>query len=137
MMRIISLIGIAFLACLVSAHAELAPAVYENLKKQAPEELRITITEVVSKRTKGLPFSRTGTWTETVTARVDGVTRSNSGVKPGDVIVIRYNRAVHGNGWAGPAPAPKLEKASTLSAWLKREADQTFALAAHGRSFAR
>src|SRR5690606_26991761 len=80
----------ALVATATLAHAELPPTAYIGQQAKAPEALRIRVTEVDSRRAS---WSGSGfTWKETVKAEVTAVTRSASGLKPGEHIVITYSR---------------------------------------------
>lgn len=63
------------------------------------------------------------------------VVRSKSGTKQGDKIFLRYERLIPEDGWAGPSPAPALEKGKEYPAYLSKSADGTFELGAKGKSF--
>lgn len=123
---------VALAACTASAWAELPPSVYINLQKKAAEVLRIRTDEVVSKPKS---FFDRSSYTETVTATVLEVSRSQSGTKKGDVITIVYQRLVPRNGWVGPAPAPQLRKGEAYDAFLAKGDEGAFSLAARGMSF--
>lgn len=112
--------------------AELPPNVYIELRKKAPEVLRIRTDEVISKPAGILDRSN---WTETVSATVLEVTRSESGVKKGDVISIVYGRQVPKEGWVGPAPAQQLAKGKEYTAFLAKNEGGGFSIAARGMSF--
>lgn len=123
----------ALVSMVGAAHAELPPDVYIEKQAKAPEALRIRVIEVESRRSS---WSGNGfIWKETVRAEVKSVTRTASGVKAGDRIVIRYTRLAPRRGWAGPSPAPQLKKGAEYPAWLEKSDDGTFKLAAQGASF--
>lgn len=122
----------SFLGATGISKAELPPQVYAEQQRKAGEVLMIRADEVNSKA-KGL-FDRSS-YTETVTATVLGVTRSQSGVKKGDVIKIQYQRLVPKAGWVGPGPVPQLRKSGEYTAFLAKGEDGIFSLAAQGKSF--
>lgn len=129
-----AILAASFLGAMGTSKAELPPQVYAEQQRKAGEVLKIRSDEVVSKA-KGF-FDRSS-YTETVTATVLEVSRSQSKVKKGDVITIRYERLVPKAGWVGPSPAPKLEKGGQYTAYLGKGEDGTFSLSAQGMSFAK
>jgi len=128
-----AVLAVSFLATGISK-AELPPQVYVEQQRKAGEVLKIRADEVLSKA-KGW-FDRSS-YTETVTATVLGVSRSQSGVKKSDVITIRYQRSVPKAGWVGPSPAPKLDKGTEYTAYLAKDESGIFSLSAQGMSFSK
>ena len=116
------------------AKAELPPQVYVELQQKAGEALKIRVDEVDSKP-KGL-LDRSS-FTETVKATVLEVIRSQSGVKKGDVITIRYQRQAPRNDISGPSPAAQLKAGKEYPAYLAKREDGTFSIGARGMSFSK
>ena len=105
--------------------AEMSPAVYKQMQKNAPEFLEIEVLSVKTRETAD----------ETVVdveSRVSGVTRSKSGLKVGQVIHIHYARRT--KPMPGPGAAPLLEK-KKYPAFLVRAYENSYDLAAGGKSF--
>jgi hypothetical protein len=114
------------------AHAELPPHAYEELKKAAPEAIMLTVLDTKVRTVRDARYERTSVFAQ---ARVDGVTRSKTGLKKGQIITLRTvtEKAIE-PGWAGPAPIPIVQKGQKYLAWLKRSGDAYYA-AARGQSF--
>ena len=117
---------------ILPANAELAPKTYLSLQKAAPEVLQIQIATRKSSRLGFLNF--TSDRKERLEATVLAVTRSKSGLKKGDKIVIIYEHKKL-RGAAGPSPIPKLTKGQKYPAWLKKDAKGHYSPAARGYSF--
>ena len=107
------------------ALAELAPSAYLDLQKKSPEKVTIKVDQV-----KHQGIFRREEW---VKATVTAVTKSESKLKVGDKIEIRYRNETRNI--AGPSPTPKLNKGKTYPAWLKKNAEGHFEPAARGKSF--
>jgi FKBP-type peptidyl-prolyl cis-trans isomerase (trigger factor) len=74
--------------------------------------------------------------TITAEARVETVTRSASGLKPGDAIRISYVHLDHKQPLAGPSEPDVLQKGQSYPAFLaKAGKDETYTIAARGYSF--
>ncbi|RYD29542.1 MAG: hypothetical protein EOP87_18155 [Verrucomicrobiaceae bacterium] len=125
-------VGGAAIAIISPLRAELPPEVYIGLQNKAGEVLEIRADEVDSKP-KG--FLDRSSYTETVKATVTRVTRTLSGVKKGDAITIIYQRMAPGRGWVGASPPPQLKQGREYTAYLAKNGDGTFAIAARGMSF--
>lgn len=129
---------LSLLACLAlvlgfaTTKAELPPSAYEQFQADAPEVFQIEVDEVSSKFPGVFDRSKR---IETVQATVVKVERSKGGTKPGDKITLRYERLIPKTGWAGPSPAPALEKGKEYPAYLSKATDGTFELGAKGKSF--
>lgn len=107
-----------------TAHAELPPAVYDDLKAKSPEVLTI---QAVAVKIEGTAI--------TVSAKVTAVERSGSNLKPGDAIRISYHSVKQT--MPGPSEAAILEKGKSYRAYLsKNETSGDYGLAAKGHSFA-
>ena len=127
------------------AQAELAPAVYKQMQDQAPEVLRILahsvdISEVT--RAYGSPGTKiSGTKITTnvqIRALVEGVGRTATALKSGDIITVRYTVITYEPGPPPPGPhsAPILKPGEKARAFLKKEGD-AYVLAALGESLLR
>ena len=113
------------------ARAELPPQVYEDLKAKAPEVLEVEITRVALNKRDGQNLRDISVFAD---AKVVGVARSNSGVKVGDVISLRYMTfEVIARGFVGPSPIETIEEGKTYRIWFKK-AGRYFYDAARGRS---
>ena len=115
-----------------SLYAEMAPEVYEEMKRNAPEQL---IVKVRSVRTSGGFFSRV----QSVEAKVEiiEVFASETRLSAGDRITIRYE-VVKRNpaGWAGPRSPSLLKRNEETFAFLAWDAElNCYVLAARGASF--
>ena|SRR5258706_10218602 len=120
-------VSVLLVAVLVPvSQAELSPAVYKQMQKNAPEFLEI---EVLSLKTTEAS-EEIGVEVE---ARVRLVTRSKSGLKVGDVIHIGYARRT--KLLAGPGPVPLLEKNNKYPAFLVRRYEKGYEPAAGAKSF--
>lgn len=131
---VLSVILAAMFACAAPAKAELPPEAYAHFQAESPEVLQIRIEQVSSKPVSLFDWSKR---IESVQATVLKVTRSKSGVKTGDRISIRYERLIPKGGWAGPSPAPQLEKGKEYPAYLEKTTDGIYSLAAKGMSFSK
>lgn len=127
----IAILSIAFLPSPVSA--ELPPDVYERMQRDAPEVLKISVKRVFANRKGALDFS--GDRDVTVFAIVVSVTKTASGLKAGDEIVIRYVAKNPDEKMAGPRPIPKLEEKKEYPAWLSKSEAGHYEPAARGFSF--
>ncbi|RBP47654.1 hypothetical protein DES53_101452 [Roseimicrobium gellanilyticum] len=123
---------LVLVANFVTAKAELPPSAYEQFQADAPEVFQIKVDEVSSKFPGVFDRSKR---IETVQATVVKVVRSKSGAKQGEKITLRYERLLPKAGWAGPSPAPALEKGKEYPAYLSKATDGTFELGAKGKSF--
>lgn len=130
--RTLSVALVTLLASVTFAKAELPPDAYRRFQAEATEVLQIKVDQVSSKFVGFLDWSKR---IETVQATVQKVTRSKSGVKAGDKITVRYERLLPKKGWAGPSPAPTLQRGKEYPAYLEKTTDGTFDLGAQGKSF--
>jgi hypothetical protein len=121
---------VAFSAPAPLAHAALPPGSYTALQKEAPEFIEIEVTDTRSTAAEG------ETSTHQVTATVTAVTRSASGLKPGDRIQIHYQTPSTPKPIAGPIQPPVLAKGHKSPAWLRKaENARHYEPAAYGLSF--
>ncbi len=113
------------------ARAELPPQVYKELQAKAPEVLTVEITRVALNKRDGENLRDISVFAD---AKVVGVTRSQSGVKVGDQISLRYMTfEVIAEGWAGPSPIMQVEAGKTYRIWFKKSGNSYYP-AARGRS---
>lgn len=113
------------------ARAELPPQVYEDLKAKAPEVLQVEIMRVAINKRDGQNLRDISVFAD---AKAVGVARSQSGVKVGDVISLRYMTfEVIRMGFVGPGPIARVEKGGSYKVWFKK-AGSYFYPAARGRS---
>ena len=84
------------------AHAEIAPKYYAMGQKSAPEAVTI---QVKSATASVCWFNACDAREVVVTATVKSVERTQSGLKPGQVITIEY-KSVPMDGRSGPRPIP-------------------------------
>lgn len=103
--------------------AELPPSVYDNLKADSPEILRIKVLHV--KDNNGYIQAE---------AKVLNVQISKSEIIENDVITINYERALHPSGWVGPSNAILIEENEEYTAFLNCK-EKKCSLAARGKSF--
>jgi hypothetical protein len=134
---------LVFVALLLAASAallgELAPEVYQEMQRNAPELLQLEVTSVdvdrELRKPRGCPFFEFEVERHvTVDAKVLAVVRSRTGVRPGAVIRIAYTSTRRCSGWNGAGPIPVLAKKARVYAYLAK-AEEGFAPAAWGASF--
>ena len=114
------------------ARAEIPGDAYNKLRIEAAEALMIEVSSV--KENKG----DKGASDVTVEAKVLAAERTKSGLKKGDVVVIRYVNIdlKAAPDFAGPSQTPVLKQGEVYPAFLNRQKDQTtFEPAAYGESF--
>jgi len=128
MKKILLLISILFT---LNLHAELPPYIYENLQKNSPEALTISVSKV---ETSLISMSEKSV---TIIAKIIRVKRSKSKLKRGDTITIVYNTIFwKPRGWVGPSSLPVLEEKQTYKAFLKKGKNNNYYYpAARGKSF--
>jgi hypothetical protein len=122
-----------------AAFAEVAPEVYEEMQRKAPEVLQLEVVDVDVDRELRKPYGCRFFEFEvsrhvTVKAKVLSVVRSRSGVRAGSVIEIEYESLRQCSGWSGPRPIPLLVKKERVRAYLEK-GEGGFAPAAMGASF--
>jgi hypothetical protein len=123
----------------IAIFAELPPSVYEDLQRAAPEALSIQVMDVEVHRSIAKPSACSFLDFEVrrkaiVRARVIGVIRSKSGVRPGDVIAIDYTSVKPCHGVNGPRPIELLKEGDRVSAFLTKSGS-VFVPAARGGTF--
>ena len=115
----------------INVYAELPPYVYENLKKNSPEVLKIKVRDINSSNVTN------NTKETSVKAQILNVRTSSSGLKEGDMITIVYGVAIKRHpGWVGPSPIPLLERGKVYHAFLRKDCEYNYYTpAARGESF--
>jgi hypothetical protein len=120
------------------SQAEIEPKYYRAWQNKAPEVLTIRVGEVRPVVTSEPHRSGDGLLIRTrvdAEATVEKVERSASGLKPGDVIRIRYTATRADPPIAGPRPLPVLKRGETYPAFLLGVSKGLYAPAAKGASF--
>lgn len=126
------------LAASPAARAEIEPKYYRDWQMKAPEALTIVPVSVRPVVTTGRPRSGEGLLIHTsveAEAIVESVTRSASGLKPGDSIRIEYKSTRAEPPAAGPRPIPVLKRGQSYPAFLLGVSKGLYAPAARGASF--
>jgi len=131
--------GIALIfASAAISHAEIEPKYYRAWQDKAPEVLTIRIDAVKPIVTTQPHRSGDGLMIHTrveAEAVVESVTRSASGLKPGDSIRIKYTSTRADPPMTGPRPLPVLKRGETYPAFLLGVSKGLYAPAAKGASF--
>lgn len=96
--------------------AELPPSEYEAMQKAAPELFEIQVVRVEIE-----PGDAPGRQNVIVMALVNGVKRTASGTKEGDLVNIAYTVTAREKGWVGPGEIPVLEDKETTVAYLAKD----------------
>ena len=112
--------------------AELPPYVYKDMQANAPESLVIKVLSVKTKNSDEPQLVRVSV---TVEARVTQVNRTQSGLRAGRLIRIKYDHRRYKEPMAGPSEVPVLKKGQTLPAYLKKNDTADYAPAAGGYTF--
>jgi len=124
---------IALYGALATAHAELPPGAYEELKKNASEVMTVKILKVET------PEGKKGHFLVLLTAEVLGVTHSKSGVEKGQTIRIgsyHVTEKARKEGFVGPRIPPLLPVGWEGKVYLNKKQDKkVYDLAAYGESF--
>ncbi len=111
---ICALLGAACLTPLRLVSAELPPSAYEKMQSEAADVLRINVLRIEREPTAESTITKVN-----MVAEVLKVGRSNSGLKPGDVITITYQVTDHPPGRVGPGEIPVLRESDQTIAFLK------------------
>ncbi|HEU4597139.1 MAG TPA: hypothetical protein VFS10_18555 [Pyrinomonadaceae bacterium] len=130
--RAASLLVLLLVTCGAASRAELPPNVYKDLQAKSPEALVIKVLSVETKETDEPRLVRVSV---TVKARVERVNRTNSGLKPGAAIRIRYEHRRHRAPMAGPSEVPVLKRGEVYPAYLRKAEAGDYSPAARGYSF--
>ena len=105
-LRIVFYIFIDLAKTVLTIQAELPPSAYQELQAKCPEALNIKVESVKIDKSEEPAWTRLSI---TAQAKVATVTRSASGVKPGDKIQISYTYINHKQPIAGPSEPDILE----------------------------
>ena len=127
----ISLYVLFFLVAVQSINAELPPSVYQELQEKSAEALSIKVESVKIDKSEESALTRLSI---TARAKVESVTRSASGLMPGDRIRINYTYVDHKQPIAGPSEPDILKEGRSYPAFLTGE-DGVYTPAARGYSF--
>lgn len=130
--RKVTLLALLLAASGAVGRAELSPDVYKQMQANSPESL---VIRVLSVKTKNRDEPRLVRVSVAVEARVEQVNRTQSGLKPGAVIRIKYDHRRHKEPMAGPSQVPVLKKGQILPAYLKKNDTADYAPAAGGYTF--
>lgn len=124
------LLAAAFLGLAGTARAELAPDVYLDAARRAPEALRVRVLDV-AQRNEG------ASTIFDVVGEVVEVRRSAAGLEPGSRVRIVYGNTRHPPGWVGPAQVPGLRKGDVVPAFVEPNGSEqgVYRPAARGQSF--
>lgn len=131
MKRIFACVLLAF-GALGPSRAELPPSAYEKMQREATEVFRVKVLRVEEE--PATPEARH----VTLLAQVLKVGRSQTKVKPDDLITIKYQVTTRPAGWVGPGEVPVLKEDAETVAYLKPiSGSPEFAPAAGTMSFDR
>lgn len=130
--RKVTLLALLLVTSGTVGRAELPPDVYKDMQANSPESL---VIKVLSVKTRNKNEPRLVRVSVTVEARVEQVNRTQSGLKPGQVIRIRYDHRRHKEPMAGPSEVPVLKHRQVCPAYLKKDGSGVYAPAAGGYSF--
>lgn len=135
-------IAIAILLILATAvRADLSPDVYKDLQRKAPEVLYIQVSSIDVHRSLAKPsgcsfFDFEVVREVKVKARVLRVTRSETGVRAGDIVDIEYSSVSRCSGVNGPRSIQMLRSGDRVYAFLARRGHTPFfEPAARGATF--
>ncbi len=129
------LAGLVIVLTAASLVAELPPSAYEQLQAEAPEVVEIEVQSVrVTKSAKS-----EGMRTEVrALAAIRKVTRTATGLKPGDTVSLNYSRLEFRVPTPGPGQPVLVKKGERYRAFLERAAkSEAYTIAAGGQSFQR
>lgn len=114
----------AALLAAASALAALPPFAYEEMQRDAPEDIEIEVLHVGGDRSaedrRRAAFLRLEI---VATARVSKVRRSALNLRPGDRVTLRYETEHHRVPYPGPGYAPVVTAGSRYRAFLAGPAD--------------
>lgn len=131
-----------------SAKAEMSPEAYVKLQAEAPESMMIDVQKVyvwkfqlesptheISALSALNDSNRGDELVEVIAvAKVKSVTRSQSGVQPGQLLTIRYSRTERAIALLGPGEILQLTAGQNYPAFLKYDRQQRVYVPAAGRS---
>jgi hypothetical protein len=121
------------------AHADMSWSQYLALREQAPEVLQVIVNSVTeSTKDEMVPVGpyQHRQRTSDVVARlgIKAVLRTASGLRPGDVITLRYQIVLKDTGFPAVWPPRLLKTNEQLKVYLQKQAE-AYALAAMKASF--
>jgi len=117
--------------CVSALFAELPPSAYEAQQKAATEHLKVQILRVEIG-----PAEDPDQQAVVLTALVEEVLQTASGLKTGDFISIQYTLTRHPKGWVGPGAVPvPAEKTESVAYLTKIKDPANYAPAAGRMSF--
>ncbi len=105
--------GFLCLATVALLRAELPPSAYEKMQSKATEVFRVNVLRVDVTPTKDEAVQEVMVLAETLK-----VGRSQTKVKPGDMITVRYTVTTRPPGWVGPGEVPILKDNMETIAYL-------------------
>jgi hypothetical protein len=111
--------------------AELPPSVYQEWQAKAPDFLMIKVRSIKTAETDEPRLVRVAVSLE---AQIEQVRRSQSSLKAGDVITIKYEHRKYKEPMVGPSEVPILKEGQSYPAYLKK-GPEGFEPAAGGYSF--
>ena len=120
------------LSVIPAVRAELPPQVYEQYQQEAPEAVSLTIKSVKLTEKEQKESTLISIVAE---ARIDKVTRSASGLKPGDTIRIVYEHRRDREPVPGPSQPDIVKEGGRYPAFLQKQQDGSYGIAARGFSF--
>ena len=129
----IRLMALVFFLALGTAYAEIAPGEYAKMREAATEKLIVEVTGVSKKASDRADWSET-----TVKAKVLHAEASNSNLKPGQEIEIRFKAFDFEKGKMTPGVWPNriLKIGEVVPAYLNWDKiGKCYSPAAHGESF--
>lgn len=112
--------------------AELPPDAYKSYQYSAAEALTIKVKSVQIVKRKEDGGTR---WAITAEAQVESVTRSASGLRPGDSIRISYSHLESKEPIAGPSEPDILQEGRTYPAFLAKSNATSYTIAVAAASF--
>jgi hypothetical protein len=132
MKRITAVAGVLILSS-ITGLSELPPQVYKDYQARSPEALTIKVNSVIVKATAAPNGTRSDIAAQ---ATVEAIERSANHLHVGDTISIKYSHYTYKHPIAGPGqPEIVLQGRAYLAYLAKSEKDETYVLAAGGRSF--
>jgi hypothetical protein len=126
-----------------AARAEAPMSTYRAMQDKAPEALRLKVLSVNQQVSRSETHDRPGqtatveTISLTISAQVEQIIRSASGLTPGATITIGYQITKRTPPLPGGHQAILLEPGQHVVAYLARATGSTYQIAAYGESFAR
>lgn len=102
-----------FLTAIAQIRAELPPSAYEKMQSEASEVLRVHVLRVDVQPTDDSAIREV-----TMLAEALKVGRSETKLKPGDMITVKYRITTHQPGWVGPGEVPILKDDQETVAYL-------------------